>query len=76
MSKKTDEIEVEGVVEEVCRAGTFKVSLFEEYGGREIDAFLSGKLRTNKIKIVVGDTVRLTMSPYDLTKGRIVYRER
>lgn len=70
MSKK-DFIEVEGVVEELLPSTTFKVKLDD---GRMIFAYLSGKMRMNKIKISIGDRVRVELSPYDLTKGRIVYR--
>ena len=71
MSKKKDFIEVEGVVEELLPSTTFRVRLND---GRLIFAYLSGKMRMNKIKILLGDRVKVEMSPYDLTKGRIVYR--
>lgn len=68
---KDDCIEVEGTVIEVLRGATFIVKLTN---GHNITTFLSGKLRMNSIKILVGDTVKVEMSPYDLTKGRIIWR--
>lgn len=68
---KDDCIEVEGTVIEVLRGATFIVKLTN---GHNITAFLSGKLRMNSIKILVGDTVKVEMSPYDLTKGRVIWR--
>jgi translation initiation factor IF-1 len=70
MSKK-DFIEMEGTVEESLPSATFKVALDN---GHMITAYLSGKMRQFKIKIVPGDRVKIEMSPYDLTKGRITYR--
>jgi translation initiation factor IF-1 len=64
-------IEVIGTVEELLPAATFKVKL---ENGHTILAHLSGKMRMNKIKILAGDTVAVEMTPYDLTKGRIIYR--
>jgi len=64
-------IEVEGEITELLPAGSFKVLLDN---GHEILAHLSGKMRMYKIRIVAGDRVRLEMSPYDLTKGRVVRR--
>jgi translation initiation factor IF-1 len=66
-----DFIEMEGEILELMPAGTFKVALAN---GHEILAHLSGKMRMNKIRISVGDRVKLQISPYDLTKGRIVFR--
>lgn len=60
-----------GEVTELMPAGTFKVRLDN---GHEILAHLSGKMRINKIKLLPGDRVRLDISPYDLTKGRVTYR--
>jgi len=70
MSKKNF-IEVNGVVDELLPAGSFKVSL---ENGHQIFAHLSGKMRMNKIRILVGDKVKIEMTPYDLTKGRVIYR--
>ena len=68
---KQDFIEVKGKVEELLPAATFRV-LIES--GQKIIAHLSGRMRLNKIRLEVGDKVRVEMTPYDLTKGRIVYR--
>ena len=64
-------IEFEGVVEEVLPNTTFKVRLSN---GHVITAYISGRLRMNYIKILEGDKVKIEMSPYDLTKGRITWR--
>lgn len=68
---KEDVIEFEGVVEEVLPNTTFKVRLSN---GHIITAYISGRLRMNYIKILEGDKVKIEMSPYDLTKGRITWR--
>lgn len=65
-------IEVSGVVEELLPAANFRVKL---ENGHIILAHLSGKMRMNKIRILPGDTVTIEMTPYDLTKGRITYRQ-
>jgi len=72
MAKK-DEIEVEGKVIEALPNAMFKVQIDEEH---EVLAILSGKMRMNFIRIVPGDKVRVVLSPYDLTRGRITYRPR
>lgn len=64
-------IETKGVVVELLPAGSFKVRL---ENGQEILGFLSGKMRMNKIRILPGDEVKVEMTPYDLSKGRIIYR--
>lgn len=66
-----DFLVAEGQVEEMLPAGTFRIRL---NNGHLILGHLSGKMRLNKIKILLGDRVKVEMSPYDLTKGRIVYR--
>ncbi|MFA5000135.1 MAG: translation initiation factor IF-1 [Patescibacteria group bacterium] len=66
-----DFIEIQGEVLELMPAASFKVAL---ENGHEILAHLSGKMRMNKIRLLPGDKVKLQISPYDLTKGRIVYR--
>ena len=66
-----DFIEVEGEVIELMPSAMFKVVL---ESGHEIMTHLSGKMRMNRIKLLPGDKVRIQMSPYDLTKGRITYR--
>ncbi|MDY4889636.1 MAG: translation initiation factor IF-1 [Sphaerochaetaceae bacterium] len=70
---KEEAIEVEGLIKESLPNTMFRVEL---RNGHIILAHISGKMRKNRIKIVPGDTVRIEMSPYDLTKGRIVYRDR
>ena len=62
-----------GVVSEVQRNAIFKVTLENDH---MITAVISGRMRQNRIQILEGDRVRVEMSPYDLTKGRVVYRER
>ena len=71
MSNKEDVIETEGTVVEVLRNANFKVKLTN---GFVITAYLSGKLHLNNIKILAGDQVKVEMSLYDLTKGRIIWR--
>jgi translation initiation factor IF-1 len=66
-----DFLEMEGEVAELMPAGTFRV-IFSN--GHEILAHLSGKMRMNKIRLSVGDRVKVQISPYDLTKGRITFR--
>ena len=68
---KEDVIEVEGVVSEALPNTLFKVKL---ENGHEILAHISGKLTMNYIKILPGDKVKVELSPYDLTKGRITWR--
>ena len=70
---KQGPIKVDGVIRETLPNATFKVTL---EGGHEILAHISGKMRMNFIKILVGDRVTVELSPYDLSKGRITYRER
>jgi len=66
-----DFIEMQGEVLELMPAASFRVAL---ENGHEILAHLSGKMRMNKIRLLPGDRVKLQISPYDLTKGRIIYR--
>ena len=68
---KDDVIETEGVVIEAMPGATFKVQIA---GGHVVTAYLSGKLHLNNIRILVGDHVKVEMSLYDLTKGRIIWR--
>ncbi len=70
---KDDVIEVEGVVLEKLPNAMFHVEL---ENGHKILAHISGKLRMNFIRIIPGDKVRIEMSPYDLTKGRIIWRDK
>ena len=66
-----DFLEVDGEVMELLPAATFKVQLDS---GNEILAHLSGKMRMFNIRLLPGDRVKIQMTPYDLTKGRITYR--
>ena len=68
---KEDVIEVEGTVVEALPNTNFKVEL---ENGHQILAHISGKLRMNYIKILPGDKVKVELSPYDLTRGRITFR--
>ncbi|HET9239529.1 MAG TPA: translation initiation factor IF-1 [Oligoflexus sp.] len=68
---KEDVIEVEGVVKEPLPNAMFKVEL---ENGHEVLAHISGKMRMHFIRILPGDKVKLEISPYDLGRGRIVYR--
>ncbi|MCT4584163.1 MAG: translation initiation factor IF-1 [Peptostreptococcaceae bacterium] len=72
MAKK-DVIELEGVVVESLPNAMFKVKLENDH---EILAHISGKLRMNFIRILPGDKVTVEMSPYDLSKGRIIWRKK
>jgi translation initiation factor IF-1 len=72
MAKK-DEIEVEGKVLEALPNAMFKVEIDEQH---QVLAVLSGRMRMNFIRIVPGDKVRVVLSPYDLTRGRITWRAR
>jgi translation initiation factor IF-1 len=71
MSKKEDKIETEGTVVEALPNTQFRVELDN---GHKVLAYLSGKMRKYYIRILLGDRVRVELSPYDLTRGRIVYR--
>lgn len=71
MAKKDDKIEVEGTVVEALPNTQFTVELDN---GHQVLAYLSGKMRRYYIRILLGDRVRLEMSPYDLNRGRITYR--
>ena len=64
-------IEMDGVVEELMPSATFRVKL---ENGHLILAHLAGKMRMHKIRLLPGDKVKIQMTPYDLTKGRIIYR--
>ena len=70
MAKQTS-IEQDGTIVEALSNAMFKVEL---ENGHQLIAHISGKMRMNYIKILPGDKVRLELSPYDLSKGRIVYR--
>ncbi|MEM7549211.1 MAG: translation initiation factor IF-1 [Bacteroidota bacterium] len=68
---KQASIEQDGTIIEALSNAMFRVEL---ENGHQVVAHISGKMRMNYIKILPGDKVKLEMSPYDLTKGRIVYR--
>ena len=70
---KSDVIEVEGKVVEKLPNAMFKVEL---ENGNQVLGHISGKLRMNFIKILPGDKVTIELSPYDLTKGRIIWRDK
>lgn len=70
---KADNIEVEGVVVDKIPGTKFKVEL---ENGKIVVCTLSGKLSMNSIKIIIGDKVTIEISPYDLTKGRITWRNK
>lgn len=71
MPKNDDKITVEGLVVEAMPSTTFRVQLDN---GHVVLAYLSGRLRKNYIRILLGDRVKIELSPYDLTRGRITYR--
>jgi len=73
VADKEEKIEIEGDVIEAFRSGMYKVSL---EGGHEALAYTSGRMRRYRIRINPGDRVKVELSPYDLTRGRIVYLER
>ncbi|MCI6860055.1 MAG: translation initiation factor IF-1 [Clostridia bacterium] len=70
---KEDVIETEGEIVEALGNGAFKVKIVT---GQIITAYISGKLRLHYIRVIEGDKVRIEMSPYDLTKGRITWRDK
>jgi len=81
MNKKKEEgIEISGVVTAAMGGDKFKVAVKDEEGnlveGHEVVAHLAGKMRRFYIRIVPGDDVKVELSPYDLTKGRITYRNK
>jgi translation initiation factor IF-1 len=69
---KNDILELTGVVEEVLPGNMFRVKI--EQSPTPILCYMGGKLKQHKIRIILGDSVRLEVSPYDLTKGRVTYR--
>ena len=74
MAKKDEFITIQGIVEEVLPNATFRVTLSETQ--HKIIAYLGGRLRQNNIKVLMGDEVEIEMSPYDLSRGRITYRNK
>jgi translation initiation factor IF-1 len=73
LMSKEDAIQLDGEVVETLPNTTFRVKL---KNGHVVTAHISGKMRKNYIRILTGDTVTVEVTPYDLTKGRIVYRGR
>jgi translation initiation factor IF-1 len=73
LSAKEEKIEVEGEVVEALPSTMFRVQLD---GGHSVLATISGKMRKNYIRILPGDKVKIELSPYDLSRGRITYRHR
>ncbi len=70
---KEDLIRLNGIVDELLPSAMFRVTLENEH---KIIATISGKLRQHNIRILAGDSVEIEMSPYDLNRGRIVYRNK
>lgn len=73
MAKKEEKLELEGTVNEALPNGMFRVELDNRH---EVLAYISGKIRRYHIRILLGDRVLVELSPYDLNRGRIVYRFR
>lgn len=73
MSEKEEGIEVEGTVDEALAGGMYKVKIDK---GPSVLAYASGKMKKFHIRIVPGDRVKVELSPYDLTRGRITFRDK
>ena len=73
MTKQDEKIEMEGEITEALPSTMFRVQL---EGGPSVLATISGKMRKHCIRILPGDKVKVELSPYDLTRGRITYRHR
>ncbi len=71
MSKNDGSIELEGTIIDVLPNQIFRVKLENEH---TVVCYTSGRLRQNRIRLVLGDNVKIEMTPYDLNKGRIIYR--
>ena len=71
MSKNDGSIELEGIIVDVLPNQTFKVELENQH---VVVCYTSGKLRQHRIRLVLGDPVKIEMTPYDMNKGRITYR--
>jgi translation initiation factor IF-1 len=72
MAKNTELIELTGKIEEVLPNSTFRVKV--DNMEQIVLCYMGGRLKKNKIKVILGDAVKIEISPYDLTKGRITYR--
>ena len=70
---KEEKIEVEGKVVEILKGGT---PIVELPNGHTVEVYVSGKMRVNMIRILPGDTVTIELSPYDLTRGRIIWNKK
>ncbi|MGB3319717.1 MAG: translation initiation factor IF-1 [Sphingopyxis granuli] len=70
---KEELLTLDGMIDEILPDGRFRVEL---ENGHRLIAYTAGRMRRFRIRSVVGDAVRVEMTPYDLTKGRIVYRDR
>jgi translation initiation factor IF-1 len=73
MAKQEETINMEGVVEEIMPAAMFRIRLDDM--DNVVIGYLSGRMRTNNIKVLLGDRVEIVFSPYDLTRGRITRRK-
>ena len=73
MTKQEEKLTLDGKVVEALPNTTFRIKL---ENGPEVLAYLSGKMRKYYIRVLLGDRVRVELSPYDLTKGRIIYRHK
>ena len=73
MAKQEETINMEGVVEEIMPAAMFRIKLDDL--DNVVIGYLSGRMRTNNIKVLLGDRVEIVFSPYDLTRGRITRRK-
>jgi len=73
MAKQDETINMEGVVEEIMPAAMFRIKLDDM--NNVVIGYLSGRMRTNNIKVLLGDRVEIVFSPYDLTRGRITRRK-
>ncbi len=73
IAEKEEKIEQEGEVVEAFRSGMFRIALDN---GHETLGYTAGKMRRYRIKVFPGDRIKVELSPYDLTRGRIVYRHR
>ena len=73
MTVKEEKVEVEGEVTESLRNGLFRIALDN---GHETTGYIAGRMRRYRIRILPGDRITVELSPYDLSRGRIVYRHR
>jgi translation initiation factor IF-1 len=73
MAKQDETVNMEGTVEEIMPAAMFRIKL--DNMDNVVIGYLSGRMRTNNIKVLLGDRVEIVFSPYDLTRGRITRRK-